>query len=87
MFRSICHVGSHSADRIRDLPQWRKTSPIRIKSPVFGARPLKRLIQKDIENPLALQLLKGEFKDGDRILIESSGEGLTFKKEEAFAVV
>jgi ATP-dependent Clp protease ATP-binding subunit ClpB len=55
--------------------------------PVFGARPLKRLIQKDIENPLALQLLKGEFKDGDRILIESSGEGLTFKKEEAFAVV
>jgi ATP-dependent Clp protease ATP-binding subunit ClpB len=55
--------------------------------PVFGARPLKRLIQKDIENPLALKLLEGEFKDGDRILIDSKGDGLVFKKEEAFAVV
>jgi len=35
--------------------------------PVYGARPLKRLIQKDIENPLALKLLQGDFADGDRI--------------------
>jgi len=50
--------------------------------PVFGARPLKRLIQKDIENPLALKLLEGEFIDGDRISIDSDGEQLTFKRQK-----
>jgi ATP-dependent Clp protease ATP-binding subunit ClpB len=35
--------------------------------PAFGARPLKRLIQKEIENPMALKILEGEFADGDRI--------------------
>ncbi len=48
--------------------------------PVYGARPLKRLIQKDIENPLALEILKGEFSDGDTIQIDSNGEQLSFKK-------
>jgi ATP-dependent Clp protease ATP-binding subunit ClpB len=49
--------------------------------PVYGARPLKRLIQKDIENPLALKLLSGDFGDGDRIIIDAGEEGLTFKKQ------
>jgi len=49
--------------------------------PVYGARPLKRLIQKDIENPLSLKILQGEYLDGDRILIDSHGEGLEFKKQ------
>jgi ATP-dependent Clp protease ATP-binding subunit ClpB len=35
--------------------------------PVYGARPLKRIIQRDILNPLALQLLQGDFKEGDTI--------------------
>jgi ATP-dependent Clp protease ATP-binding subunit ClpB len=49
--------------------------------PICGARPLKRLIQKDIENPLALRMLQGEFLDGDHIVIDSNGDGLTFKKQ------
>jgi ATP-dependent Clp protease ATP-binding subunit ClpB len=49
--------------------------------PSFGARPLKRLIQKEIENPLALKLLEGEFRDGDQIIVDSDGEKLTFKTE------
>jgi len=49
--------------------------------PVYGARPLKRLIQKDIENPLALKLLQGEFADGDRILVDSKDDELNFKRE------
>ena len=49
--------------------------------PIYGARPLKRLIQKDIENPLALRMLQGDFLDGDHIVIDSNGEGLTFKKQ------
>jgi ATP-dependent Clp protease ATP-binding subunit ClpB len=35
--------------------------------PVYGARPLKRIIQRDILNPLALRLLQGDFKEGDTI--------------------
>jgi len=49
--------------------------------PVYGARPLKRLIQKDIENPLALKLLQGDFADGDRILIDCHDDELNFKRE------
>jgi len=38
--------------------------------PVFGARPLKRVIQRRIQNPLALKLLQGEFRDGERITVD-----------------
>ncbi|MCM8804770.1 MAG: ATP-dependent chaperone ClpB, partial [Candidatus Omnitrophica bacterium] len=47
----------------------------------FGARPLKRLIQKEIENPLALKILSGEFKEGNIIFIDVENSSLTFKKE------
>jgi ATP-dependent Clp protease ATP-binding subunit ClpB len=51
--------------------------------PMYGARPLKRLIQKEIENPLALKLLQGEFMNGDLILVDNDGkgDGLDFRKE------
>ncbi|MBD3414466.1 MAG: ATP-dependent chaperone ClpB [Candidatus Aminicenantes bacterium] len=49
--------------------------------PVFGARPLKRTLQKDIENPLALKLLEGEYKSGDTVNVEVDPKGnLNFKK-------
>ncbi len=38
--------------------------------PVYGARPLKRVIQRQIQDPLALRLLEGEFKEGDRIAVD-----------------
>jgi len=38
--------------------------------PVFGARPLKRTIQREIENPLSLKILKGEFSEGDKIFVD-----------------
>ncbi|MBI4288893.1 MAG: AAA family ATPase [Chloroflexi bacterium] len=50
--------------------------------PVYGARPLRRAIQRWLENPLAQRILRGEFKEGDRVLVEVSGEGLTFSKAE-----
>ena len=48
--------------------------------PVYGARPLKRLIQQQIENPLAKRILSGDFKPGDHIVVDvdSSGEAYTF---------
>jgi ATP-dependent Clp protease ATP-binding subunit ClpB len=42
--------------------------------PVYGARPLKRLIQQEIETPMARQLIKGELKDGDQAMIDVRGE-------------
>lgn len=57
--------------------------------PLYGARPLKRLIQKEIENPLSLHILKGEFLDGDIILVDAKPDDdkLTFKKEGALVTV
>jgi len=50
--------------------------------PVYGARPLKRAIQKFIQDPLALKVLAGEFADGDRVEADAaSGDGLTFRKK------
>jgi ATP-dependent Clp protease ATP-binding subunit ClpB len=42
--------------------------------PVFGARPLKRLIQQEIETPMARQLVKGELRDGDTATVELKGQ-------------
>jgi ATP-dependent Clp protease ATP-binding subunit ClpB len=46
--------------------------------PVYGARPLKRTIQKHVENPLSLEILKGNVKDGDSIEVDASGDGIGF---------
>ena len=48
--------------------------------PVYGARPLKRAIQRYVENPLAEALLSGEFAAGDRIRAGRSGDELSFEK-------
>ncbi len=49
--------------------------------PVYGARPLKRAIQQEIENPLSVKLLSGEFVAGDTIKVDVDAEGkLTFDK-------
>jgi ATP-dependent Clp protease ATP-binding subunit ClpB len=52
--------------------------------PSFGARPLKRAIQRLIQNPLAMQILEGRFVEGDRILVTPGAGGqLAFEKAEA----
>ena len=48
--------------------------------PVYGARPLKRVIQRDVLNPLSLKLLQGEFRDGDVIRVDVHEEGLVFER-------
>ena len=48
--------------------------------PNFGARPLKRAIQRELQDPLALQILSGEFEEGDTIRVERGEEGLTFTR-------
>jgi ATP-dependent Clp protease ATP-binding subunit ClpB len=44
--------------------------------PMYGARPLKRLVQQDLETPLARQLVKGELKDGDTAFVDVKGKEL-----------
>jgi len=49
--------------------------------PTYGARPLKRAIQRYIENPLALKILEGTFKEGDKILVDMDENGhISFRK-------
>ncbi len=50
--------------------------------PVYGARPLKRAIQQQIENPLAQRILQGKFAPGDRIRVAVRDGALTFSKVE-----
>jgi ATP-dependent Clp protease ATP-binding subunit ClpB len=55
--------------------------------PAYGARPLKRAIQRLIENPLALRLLEGEFREGDTVVVAATAGELTFERrgEEVLA--
>jgi ATP-dependent Clp protease ATP-binding subunit ClpB len=46
--------------------------------PNFGARPLKRTIQRELQDPLALKILAGEFHEGDTIKVDGSPDGLSF---------
>ncbi|MDJ0508820.1 MAG: ATP-dependent chaperone ClpB [Crocosphaera sp.] len=48
--------------------------------PVYGARPLKRAVQRYLETPLAKSILRGEFKAGDTIFVDVEDERLTFKR-------
>jgi len=47
--------------------------------PDFGARPLKRAIQREVQDPLALKILSGEFDEGAIILVDKNDNSLTFK--------
>jgi ATP-dependent Clp protease ATP-binding subunit ClpB len=51
--------------------------------PIYGARPLKRTIQKEIVQPLAFRLLQGEFHDGDTILLEVRDGHIAFARQDA----
>ncbi|HHY88475.1 MAG TPA: ATP-dependent chaperone ClpB [Chloroflexi bacterium] len=50
--------------------------------PDYGARPLKRAIQRELQDPLALRVLSGDFQPGARILVDRGPEGLTFQAVE-----
>ena len=47
--------------------------------PTYGARPLKRMIQRRVLDPLAMRVLEGEFREGDRVTVDVGDNGLTFE--------
>ncbi|HZD62291.1 MAG TPA: ATP-dependent chaperone ClpB, partial [Xanthobacteraceae bacterium] len=53
--------------------------------PTYGARPLKRVIQKSIQDPLAEMILSGRIKDGEKVVISAGKQGLTFNGKLAAA--
>jgi ATP-dependent Clp protease ATP-binding subunit ClpC len=54
--------------------------------PAYGARPLRRALQKHVESPLSVQMLRGEFKSGDTVTVDFvEGEGIQFRREAGAA--
>ena len=54
--------------------------------PVYGARPLRRAVQRYVENPLSSRILAGELAEGDAVRLNAGRDGLTFEVMEAAAV-
>jgi ATP-dependent Clp protease ATP-binding subunit ClpB len=54
--------------------------------PAYGARPLKRTIQRRLLDPLALRVLEGDFREGDTVTVGAGPDGLTFEKQKEEAV-
>jgi len=53
--------------------------------PAYGARPLKRVIQKSVQDPLAELILAGSVKDGEKIVVSAGKQGLAFNGKLAVA--
>ena len=55
--------------------------------PTFGARPLKRTIQRLVQDPLSLKLLQRELSDGDTVTVDAEGDAIVFKRAAPAEVV
>ena len=78
----IEHLSTRLAERNIDLVPANDALSLIVENgydPIYGARPLKRVIQKYIENPLSMEILKGNIMDGDRISAEVEGDHIIFK--------
>jgi ATP-dependent Clp protease ATP-binding subunit ClpB len=80
------------ADRVRQrkmelvvTPEARRHLAERGYDPIYGARPLKRVIQREIENELALKLLDGTFGEGDVVEVDADQDRLDFRKAKVAA--
>jgi ATP-dependent Clp protease ATP-binding subunit ClpB len=67
--------------RLRIMPEAKELLAEEGYDPVFGARPLKRVIQRRLQNPIALELLEGAYSEGDTIRVERSGHELRFVRQ------
>jgi ATP-dependent Clp protease ATP-binding subunit ClpB len=77
-------VSDRLADRnieLRTTPGAREWLANRGYDPVYGARPLKRLVQREVLDALAMKLLSGELHDGEVVTIDSSPGGLVFQAQ------
>jgi len=78
------HLRKRLADRNMELELDDKARDLIAEGgydPVYGARPLKRAIQQQIENPLAQRILRNEFLPGDRVRVTARNSELVFEKK------
>ena len=66
--------------RLEVTPEAKELLAAQGYDPVYGARPLKRVIQRELQNPIALELLEGNFHEGDTIRVERAGDQLRFAR-------
>ena len=66
---------------LRVTPEAREFLAAEGYDPVYGARPLKRVVQRLLQNPIALELLEGRYTDGDTIVVARRGTELEFRRE------
>ena len=67
-------TSSRSASPTPFASTWRK----RRSTPTYGARPLKRLLEREVQDVLAVKLLEGEIAKGDEVEVDAEGGGLSF---------
>jgi ATP-dependent Clp protease ATP-binding subunit ClpB len=68
---------------LRVSPEARELIAAQGYDPVYGARPLKRVIQRLLQNPIALELLEGRYGEGDTVRVDRSGDTIRFVREPA----
>jgi len=76
------------ADRHIEIKLTEKAKELLVKEgydPAYGARPLKRTIQRLVLDPLAVRVLKGEFKDGSTVVVDAKADNIIFAKKEIAA--
>ena len=76
------------SDRHIEVKLTEKAKELLVKEgydPVYGARPLKRTIQRLVLDPLAIKVLKGEFKDGNTVVVDAKADNIIFTKKEIAA--
>jgi ATP-dependent Clp protease ATP-binding subunit ClpC len=84
----LATIGKRILDNGLELELTQAAKDLLVKKgydPVFGARPLRRVIQRMVEDELSEELLQGRFKAGDRIMAGADGEKLSFTKLGAAA--
>ena len=77
----LCHVAQRLSERGYTLEVSQAAREYIAEAgydPDYGARPLKRAIQRELQDPLALKILSGEFHEGDIVRVESGQERLEF---------
>jgi len=80
------HLKRRLADRHIDVELTQGAKELLVKEgydPVYGARPLKRTIQRLVLDPLAVKVLGGEFRDGDTVVVGAEGDGIVFARKAA----
>ncbi len=85
------HIVGIQLDRVRELLEQRRieievTPAVKTLlankgyDPHYGARPLKRVIQRLVQDPLAMRILEGDFPEGSKVRVDTDGDTLTFEK-------